>query len=116
MEQRERAQELRKNMTLEERILWYQYLRRYPVQWNRQKVIGSYIVDFYCKRAKLVVELDGSQHYDPEEQKKDAERTRYLESQGLKVLRFSNLDVIRRFRGVCEAIDMAVEERTDPKP
>ena len=116
MEQRKRAQELRKNMTLEERILWYQYLRRHPVQWNRQKVIGSYIVDFYCKRAKLVVELDGSQHYDPEEQKNDAERTRYLESQGLKVLRFSNLDVTRRFRGVCEAIDMAATERTAIDP
>ena len=110
------SQELRKNQTKEESLLWNQFLRQYPLRFRRQYIIGNYIVDFYCHRAKLVVELVGSKHYDPEEQKKDAERTRYLESQELKVLRFSNLDVIRRFRGVCEAIDMAVEERTDPKP
>ena len=113
---RTRAQTLRKEMTKEEKHLWYDFLKTHPFQFRRQVPFGPYIVDFYCHRAKLVVELDGSQHYDPEEQKKDAERTRYLESQGLKVLRFSNLDVIRRFRGVCEAIDMTVEERTDPKP
>ena len=110
------AQELRKNQTKEESLLWNQFLRQYPLRFRRQYIIGNYIVDFYCHQAKLVVELDGSQHYDPEEQKKDAERTRYLERQGLKVLRFSNLDVTRRFRGVCEAIDMAATERTAIDP
>ena len=106
------AQALRKNMTKEENLLWYQFLRRYPCQFRRQYVIGNYIVDFYCHRAKLVVELDGSQHYTPEEMEKDARRTRYLESMGLQVLRFSNLDVLRRFQGVCEAINLTVQERT----
>ena len=106
------ARELRKNLTKEESLLWNQFLRAYPLRFRRQYIIGSFIVDFYCHQAKLVVELDGSQHYDPEEQRKDAERTRYLESLGLQVLRFSNLDVTRRFRGVCEAIDMAVKNRT----
>ena len=106
------AQALRKNMTKEENLLWYQFLRRCPCQFRRQYVIGNYIVDFYCHRAKLVVELDGSQHYTPEEVEKDARRTRYLESLGLQVLRFSNLDVLRRFRVVCEAINLTVQERT----
>ena len=106
------AQALRKNMTKEENLLWYPFLRRCPCQFRRQYVIGNYIVDFYCHRAKLVVELDGSQHYTPEEVEKDARRTRYLESLGLQVLRFSNLDVLRRFRVVCEAINLTVQERT----
>ena len=106
------AQALRKNMTKEENLLWYPFLRRCPCQFRRQYVIGNYIVDFYCHRAKLAVELDGSQHYTPEEMEKDARRTRYLESLGLQVLRFSNLDVLRRFRGVCEAINLTVQERT----
>ena len=106
------SRELRKNQTKEESLLWNQFLRQYPLRFRRQYIIGNYIVDFYCHQAKLVVELDGSQHYDPEEQKNDAERTHYLESQGLKVLRFSNLDVTRRFRGVCEAIDMEATHRT----
>ena len=101
---RSRAQTLRKNMTLEERILWYQYLRTYPVQWNRQKVIGSYIVDFYCKRAKLILELDGSQHYEPDAMDYDRERTAYLNAQGYTVLRFSNTDVKTNLAGVCDVI------------
>ena len=105
------AQALRKNMTKEENLLWYQFLRRYPCQFRRQYVIGNYIVDFYCHRAKLVVELDGSQHYTPEEMEKDARRTRYLESLGLQVLRFSNLDVIQNFDGVCQTIQMALDSR-----
>ena len=106
------AQSLRKNMTKEENLLWYQFLRHHPCQFRRQYVIGNYIVDFYCHQAKLVVELDGSQHYTPEEMEKAARRTRYLESLGLHVLRFSNLDVLRRFGGVCEAINLTVRERT----
>lgn len=110
MEQRKRAQELRKNMTLEERILWYQYLRSYPVQWNRQKVIGSYIVDFYCKRAKLVVELDGSQHYAESGREYDARRTQFLNAQGFKVLRFTNAEVKTNLPGVCQVIDREVRQ------
>ena len=76
------AQMLRKNMTKEEAHLWYQFLCRYPLRFRRQYVIGNYIADFYCHQAKLVVELDGSQHYSPEEQEYDRKRTNYLQSQG----------------------------------
>ncbi len=106
------AQQLRKAMTKEENLLWYRFLRKYPLQFRRQYVIGNYIADFFCHKAKLVVELDGSQHYEPEKQAYDRERTSYLESQGLLVLRFSNLDVLRNFPNVCEAIDDAVKHRS----
>ena len=106
------SQVLRRNQTQEENLLWYQFLRRYPLQFRRQYIIGSYIADFYCHRAKLVIELDGSQHYDASEMEKDAQRTQYLESLGLKVLRFTNLDVRRHFQDVCEAIHLTVQERT----
>ena len=105
------SQQLRRNMTKEERHLWYDFLKTYPVQFKRQCPMGSYIVDFYCFRAKLVVELDGSQHCEPEEIEYDRKRTAFLEKEGLHVLRISNLDVTRNFRGVCETIDMAVRDR-----
>ena len=111
-ELRTNAQNLRKNMTKEEAHLWYQCLCRAKYRFRRQYVIGNYIVDFYCHQARLVIELDGSQHYTPEEMEYDRKRTAYLESQGLKVMRFSNLDVMRQFRRVCEAVDMAVKDRT----
>ena len=95
-------------MTKEEAKLWYQFLCRYPYRFRRQYIIGNYITDFYCHQAKLVVELDGSQHCDPDEMEYDRKRTTYLHSQGLEVLRFSNLDVMRQFKSVCEAIDIAV--------
>ena len=106
------AKELRKNMTKEERHLWYDFLSHYPVRFLKQKVLGRYIVDFYCSHAKLVVELDGSQHYDPYEIKQDAERTAYLERYGLYVVRIPNNEVTKNFRGVCEYIDRIVQERT----
>ena len=106
------AQDLRKKQTKEESLLWYQFLSRYPLRFRRQYVIGNYIADFYCHKAKLVVELDGSQHYDPSEMEYDNKRTAYLESQGLRVLRFTNLDILREFRSVCEKIDMTVKEQT----
>ena len=102
------ARALRKNMTKEERHLWYDYLRDYPVKFLRQKVIGQYIVDFYCAEAKLVVELDGSQHYEAIEIQKDAERMAYLAQYDIQVLRVPNNEVNRNFRGVCEYIDLAV--------
>ena len=105
-----RSQSLRKNQTKEESLLWYQFLCRYPVRFRRQYVIGNYIVDFYCHKAKLAVELDGSQHYSPEEMEYDKTRTRWLETQGIRVVRFTNLEVLRRFRSVCDAIDMTVKQ------
>ncbi len=102
----------RKNQTKEESLLWYRFLRRYPCQFRRQYVIGNYIADFYCHKAGLIVELDGSQHYNPAEMGKDAQRTEYLESLGLRVLRFSNLEIRQRFQSVCETIDLTVKERT----
>ncbi len=107
------AQALRKNQTREEGLLWYCFLSRYPLRFRRQYIIGNFIADFYCHKAGLVIELDGSQHYDPQKMEYDRKRTEYLEAQGLKVLRFTNTDIQQRFRGVCEAIDIAVKERTD---
>ena len=106
------AQALRRNPTKEEARLWYQFLRCYPLQFRRQFQIGRYIVDFYCAKAKLVVELDGSQHCEPEAIAYDTARTHFLESKGLRVLRLSNLDVNKQFKNVCTAIDMAVKEYT----
>ena len=108
------AQELRKNATKEERLLWNAFLRKYDVQFRRQCVFDRYIVDFYCAKARLVVELDGSQHCEPTEIVKDQNRTAFLESLGLKVLRFSNLDVLRQFDSVCHVIDNTVKERYIP--
>ena len=105
------AQKLRREMTKEERHLWYDFLKTYPLQFKRQYPIENYIVDFYCHKAKLVIELDGSQHCEPKEMKYDGRRTAFLEEKGLYVLRFSNMDVMRNFSGVCENIDRAVQDR-----
>ena len=105
------SQALRKNQTKEENKLWYQFLRKYPVQFRRQYVIGDYIADFYCHKSKIVIELDGSGHYAPEQIEKDNVRTKYLETQGLLVLRFTNIDVQNNFYSVCEEIDKKVKER-----
>lgn len=105
------AKTLRKNMTKEERHLWYDFLRGDPVRFLRQKVIDHYIVDFYCHEARLIVELDGSQHFDPEGQRKDAERTQRLEARNLRVVRIPNSEVNYNFGGVCEYIDHFVKEQ-----
>ena len=102
------AKVLRKNMTPWERKLWYDFLHNYPVRFQRQKAIGNYIADFYCAKARLVIELDGGGHYTEEQSEKDAIRTKALESMNLTVLRIRNLDIDRNFRGVCEYIDQAV--------
>ena len=104
------AKALRKEMTPEERHLWYDFLRTYPVRFLRQKILGRYIVDFYCAQARIVVELDGSQHYDEKQKGYDAERTAFLSGYGLCVLRISNTEVNRNFRGVCEWIDLEVKK------
>ena len=106
-----RAQELRKNATKQENHLWYDFLSAYPVHFRRQVPINSFIADFYCHTAKLVIELDGSQHYEEQGLTYDQERTAILVQYGLKVLRFSNLDVDKNFEGVCTMIDLTVRER-----
>ena len=103
------AKELRKHMTPWERKLWYDFLRNYPLRFQRQKAIGEYIVDFYCAKAELVVELDGGGHYTAEQEKKDALRTSELEAMGLTVVRICNLDIDRDFGSVCEYIDLCVK-------
>ena len=109
------ARILRKNKTKEERQLWYDFLKSYPVRFLRQKVIDNYIVDFYCYSARLIIELDGSQHYEDSTAEKDAECTAFLESYGLTVIRIPNNEVMRNFRGVCEYIDAAVRQSLSQK-
>ena len=98
------AQALRRNMTKQERHLWYDFLKTLPVPVHRQKVLGNYIVDFYCATGKLVIELDGSQHYREEGVAADRQRDAYLESLGLTVKRYSNADIDQHFDGVCQDI------------
>lgn len=109
--QLENARRLRREMTPHERKLWYLFLRKYPVKIFKQRIIGSYIVDFYCSSARLVIEIDGSQHYDIQGMEYDAHRSAFLESFGLKIVRFSNRDIDRNFSSVCEQIDLIIKER-----
>jgi len=109
------AKNLRRNMTPQERDLWYQYLRHHPLKFTRQKVLGKYIADFYCASAKLVVELDGSQHYDEKGMEADRERTQFLMQYGIRVLRIPNNAVSQNLRGVCDYID-AILQGTVPFP
>ncbi len=105
------AKNLRNNLTNEERKLWYDFLRNYPVKFLRQKVIGNYIVDFYCAKAKLVVELDGSQHFEESALLYDQRRSEFLEQFGIEVIRIVNRDVNANFRAVCVHIDTLVKAR-----
>ena len=105
------AKQLRSNQTPQERKLWYDYLTNYPIRFQWQKVIGYYIADFYCSKAKLVIELDGSQHFTEEGEDNDKIRTEILSQNGLKIIRFANNDVTNNFEGVCEVIDYEVKER-----
>ena len=98
------SQLLRKNMTKQENHLWYDFLKNLPLTIHRQKVIGDYIVDFYCASKKIVIEIDGSQHYDLNAIEKDHKRDSFLAEQGIKVLRYSNLDINKNFNSVCEDI------------
>ena len=91
-------------MTKEERHLWYDFLKQLPITINRQKVIGNFIVDFYCASRKLIIELDGSQHFETQGKTKDSQRDEFLNSLGLKVIRYANSDINNNFRGVCEDI------------
>ncbi len=104
------AKELRKNMTKEEKHLWYDYLKNHPVKFTRQKVLGKYIVDFYCPKAKLVIEIDGAQHYDEKGREYDAERTEFLKGYDITVIRFLNKDINNNFNAVCRYIDYIIEQ------
>lgn len=107
----ENARKLRKNMTKEEKHLWYDFLKDYPVRFKKQKIIGNYIVDFYCANANLVIELDGSQHFEDENINYDKTRTEFLEQFGLIVLRIPNIEINSNFNNVCEYIDAVVQSR-----
>ena len=107
----ERARELRRDMTPEEQALWYRYLRQHPLHWYRQRVIGEYSVDFYCRAASLVVELDGRQHEELDGRYADQVRDRKLGEEGLRVLRFPNHEVRYHLGRVCRAIDQAIAEQ-----
>ena len=104
------AKALRKNMTEQERKLWYCFLRDYPVRFLRQKVIDDYIVDFYCAKASLVIELDGSQHFEEAAQEYDRKRSEALEKRGLRIVRIPNNEVNENFSGVCEYIEKLIEK------
>ena len=107
----ERAKELRQNMTQQEQRLWYGFLRGYSLRFYRQRPVDRYILDFYCSKAKLAVELDGGQHFSEEELAHDLNRTETLNRMGIQVLRFSNADIDRNFRAVCDEIDQTVKSR-----
>ncbi|MBQ2941542.1 MAG: endonuclease domain-containing protein [Clostridia bacterium] len=104
------ARTLRKNMTKEERHLWYDFLKSYPIRFLRQKVIDNYIVDFYCHSARIIIELDGSGHYEEKELLRDKIRTERIEKRNLTVVRIPNNEVSRNFEGVCQYIDNIVKE------
>ena len=105
------AKSLRKHATPQENHLWYDFLRFYPVRFQRQKAIGAYVADFYCHAAKLVVEVDGSQHYERQGVEHDEKRTAELSEYGLMILRFSNREINTEFQAVCEKVDIVVKER-----
>ena len=99
------ARKLRKEATKEERHLWYDFLRDYPSRFVRQKIIGKYILDFYCSEKKLAIEIDGSQHYDEKGRISDMDRTRDINEYGISVLRFTNGEINHQFEAVCIDID-----------
>ena len=103
------AKNLRKNVTKQENHLWYDFLSKYKVRFQRQKAIDNFIADFYCDKAKLIIEIDGSQHYTADGKEKDEFRTEILEGYNLKVIRFTNRQIDTNFRGVCEYIDKIVK-------
>jgi len=96
-------------MTEHERMLWFKFLRKYPIRFYRQRLVGNYILDFYCHRARLAIEIDGSQHYDNENELHDRKRTLYLNSLGIQVIRYTNRDISTRFHEVIDDIDRNVQ-------
>ena len=107
----EKARELRKNATPWENKLWYEFLNKYTPRFQRQRIIGNYIVDFYCSKAYLAIELDGGGHYEEEKAQQDAVRTENINRQGIEVMRFSDFDIDTNFYEVCSEIDRRVKEK-----
>ena len=103
------AKNLRKNATPQENHLWYDFLSKYKVRFQRQKAIDNFIADFYCSKARLVIEIDGSQHYTEEGIQRDEFRTEILEGYDLKIIRFSNHQINANFQGVCQYINIVVK-------
>ena len=106
-----RAKKLRKNMTKQERHLWYDFLSKRPEKWYRQRIIGNYIVDFYCESFRIIIEIDGSQHYDDKSIVYDNQRSNFLEGIGNKVIRFTNTEIDLHFSSVCANIDRIIKEK-----
>jgi len=106
---------LRKAMTPQEKQLWYGFLKKHPVRVLRQKVIDRFVVDFYCSKARLVIEIDGSQHDTKQGAAHDFERTQYLQGYGLTVLRFTNTTVDTDFENMCQKIDQTIREKLQSK-
>ena len=104
------AKNNRKNMTPQERQLWYCYLSKHRFHWQRQRVISGFIVDFYCHAAKLVIEIDGKQHYTDQGIVYDTERTQVLQGYGLKVLRYTNQQLVDNFQEVCWDIEKNLQQ------
>lgn len=105
-----RSRELRHDPTLAERRLWFDFLSAHPNKFTRQKPLGGYIADFYCAAARLVIEVDGDSHFSSGGEKYDQRRTEVLELQGIRVIRFTNLEVMQQFEGVCARIEEALVE------
>ncbi len=110
---RKKSQDLRKNMTPQEKHLWYDFLRDYRPRFYRQKPMLAYILDFYCPKAHLVVEIDGSQHFEEKAQAYDEKRSQRLQSIGIDILRYTNREIEASFESVCQSIDMAIKERLE---
>ena len=110
------AKILRRNMTRQEKHLWYDFLQKYPIKIYKQRIIDNYIADFYCHKARLVIEIDGSQHYTQKGEVYDKERTAVLEQYGISVIRFSNTDIDSKFEGVCYTIDKIIQKRIALSP
>ena len=108
---RKKAQILRKNMTPQEKHLWYDFLRDYRPRFYRQKPMLTYILDFYCPTARIVVEIDGSQHFEEQAATYDDKRTQELRNIGLDILRYTNREINESFEGVCQSIETAIKER-----
>ena len=109
------AVSLRKNATKQEKHLWYDFLSNYPVRFQRQKTIGNYIADFYCSQVKLIIEIDGLQHYTQGAAEYEKERTEYMNSLGIVIIRFKNAEIDHNFRTVCNQIDYKVKELLEKK-
>ena len=108
------AKKLRKNMTKQERKLWYDFLRYHERKFYKQKIIGNYIADFYCPIARLIIEVDGGQHYEPEHMEYDNIRSEYFFSQNIEVIQFNNVEIMVEFTAVCTVINRVIATRTSP--